>query len=79
MKPQLKKSLHPICYFVHRWLKGKNLQCFWRETYDMVEVQRQHFFVWEHGEESLQNFINKLNSFHPTIKVSVECPKETII
>ena len=45
----------------------------------MVEVQRRHFFVWEHGEESLQNFINKLNSFHPTIKVSVECPKETII
>ena len=26
------------------------------------------FFIWEHGEESLQEFINEINSFHPTIK-----------
>ena len=23
-------------------------------------------FIWEHGEESLEKFLNKLNSFHPS-------------
>ena len=36
------------------------------------------FFIWEHGEESLEKFINKLNSFYPTIKFTVEYSKETI-
>ena len=36
------------------------------------------FFIWEHGEESLEKFLNKLNSFHPTIKFTVEYSKETI-
>ena len=36
------------------------------------------FFIWEHGEESLEKFINKLNSFHPTIKFTAEYSKETI-
>ena len=36
------------------------------------------FFIWEHGEESLENFLNKLNSFHPTIKFTAEYSKETI-
>ena len=35
----------------------------------MVEVHRRHFFIWEHGEESLEKFLHKLNSFHPTIKL----------
>ena len=48
------------------------------ETYDMVEVHRQHFFIWEHGEESLEKFLNKLNSFHPTIKFTAEYSKEAI-
>ena len=26
------------------------------------------FFIWEHEEESLEKFLNKINSFHPTIK-----------
>ena len=30
------------------------------------------FFIWEHGEESLEKFLNKLNSFHPTIKFTAE-------
>ena len=30
------------------------------------------FFIWEHGEVSLEKFLNKLNSFHPTIKFTAE-------
>ena len=26
------------------------------------------FFIWEYGDESLEKFLNKLNSFHPKIK-----------
>ena len=36
------------------------------------------FFIWEYGEESMEKFINKLNSFHPTIKFTAEYSKETI-
>ena len=36
------------------------------------------FFIWEHGEEFLEEFLNKLNSFHPTIKFTAEYSKETI-
>ena len=37
----------------------------------MVEVHRRHIFY-------LENFLNKLNSFHPTIKFTAEDSKETI-
>ena len=36
------------------------------------------FFIWEHGEESLEKFLNKLNTFHPTIKFTAEYSKEAI-
>ena len=36
------------------------------------------FFVWEHGEESLETFLSKLNTFHPTIKFTAEYSKEAI-
>ena len=26
------------------------------------------FFIWEHGEENLRNFVQTLNEIHPTIK-----------
>ena len=44
----------------------------------MVEVHRRHFFIWKHGEESLEKFLSKLNTFHPTIKFTAEYSKETI-
>ena len=37
-----------------------------------------YFFIWEHGEESLKEFINEFNSFHPTIKFTTELSKEKI-
>ena len=36
------------------------------------------FFIWEHGEESMEKFLNKLSSFHPTIKFTAEYSEETI-
>ena len=36
------------------------------------------FFIWKHGEESLEKFLNKLNSFHLKIKVTAEYSRETI-
>ena len=36
------------------------------------------FFIWGHGEESLEKFLSKLNTFHPTIKLTAEYSKEAI-
>ena len=30
------------------------------------------FMIWEHGEEELQNFLETLNCYHPTIKFTAE-------
>ena len=35
-------------------------------------------FIWEHGEESLEKSLNKINGFHPTIKFTAGYSKETI-
>ena len=34
--------------------------------------------MWEHGEELLKEFINKINSFHPTIKFTADWSKEKV-
>ena len=31
-----------------------------------------YFYIWEYGEDSLTQFIQILNVFHPTIKFTVE-------
>ena len=36
------------------------------------------FFNWELGEESLEKFINKLNTFHQTTKFTAEYSKKAI-
>ena len=36
------------------------------------------FFIWEHGEESLREFLKELNKFHPTIKFTAEWSKERV-
>ena len=36
------------------------------------------FFIWEHGEESLRDFIDQVNLFHPTIKFTAEYSKEEV-
>ena len=36
------------------------------------------FMIWEHGEESLQEFLSYLNSAHPTIKFTAEYSEKSI-
>ena len=36
------------------------------------------FFIWEHGEKSMEEFLNELNRFPPIIKLTAEYLKETI-
>ena len=36
------------------------------------------FLIWEHGQEELQNFVEHLNSCHPTIKFTVEQSTEKV-
>ena len=44
----------------------------------MVEIYRRHFFIWEHREEKLRNFVETLNEFHPTIKFTAERSQKSI-
>ena len=36
------------------------------------------FFIWEHGEEKLRNFVEILNEIHPTIKFTAEWSQKSI-
>ena len=36
------------------------------------------FFLWEHGENKLKSFIDKINKVHPTIKFTAEWSKTSI-
>ena len=37
-----------------------------------------YFSIWEHGEESLKVFIEQVNMFHSTIKITAEYSQEKI-
>ena len=39
-------------------------------------LNKVKIFIWKHGEESLKEFINEINSFHPTIKFTANWSKE---
>ena len=43
-----------------------------------MEVTDDIFFIWEHGEESLKEFINEIKSFHPAIKFTADWSKEKV-
>ena len=43
----------------------------WRYTDDI-------FFIWEHGENKLKSFLDKINKVHPTIKFTDEWSKTFI-
>ena len=36
------------------------------------------FFLWEHGENKLKSFLDKINEVHPTIKFTAEWSKTSI-
>ena len=52
--------------------KVKNKPNIWWRYIDDI------FFILEHGEESLKEFINEINSFHPTIRFTADCSKEKV-
>ena len=65
---------HTIIFIVdleERILEDIELQprIWWRYIDDI-------FFIWEHGEDSLKQFIETLNAYHPTIKLTAEWSKE---
>ena len=36
------------------------------------------FFLWEHGDNKLKSFIDKINQVHPTIKFTTEWSKTSL-
>ena len=59
--------------FEEKALNGADLKPWlrWRYIDDV-------FLVWEHGEDSLLDFINYLNSLHPTLKFTYKYSRECI-
>ena len=43
----------------------------WRYIHDIV-------FLWEHGENKLKSFLDKINEVHPTVKFTAEWSKTSI-
>ena len=43
-----------------------------------MEVHRDIFFLWEHGEEKIKEFIEYLNEKYPTIKLKAEWSQTSI-
>ena len=56
----------------------EKILCAFEDKPGMVEVHRWHFFYLGTWRRNLEKFLNKLNSFDPTIKFTAECSKETI-
>lgn len=42
----------------------------------MYEQMNNAFVVWEHGTQKLNNFLNHINSIHPSIKFNIEVEAE---
>ena len=49
----------------------KKTSIWWRYTDDI-------FFIWKHDKESFKEFINEINSFHPTIEFIADWSKEKV-
>ena len=49
---------------------NKKLNVWWRYI--------DNIFIWEHDKGSLKEFINEINSFHPTIKFTADWSKEKV-
>ena len=60
-------------YFEERFLDSCELKpwVWWRFLDDV-------FMIWLHGEEELNNFLSKLNSFHENIKFTWEISRQEI-
>ena len=59
-------------------LKEKLEETFEKKTMSWWRYIDDTFFIWEHGEKSLREFIDHVNLFHPTIKHTAEYSKEEV-
>ena len=59
-------------------LEGKSLEKVDNKPYLWWRYRDDIFFIWEHGEEKLRNFLETLNEFHPTIKFTAEWSQKSI-
>ena len=55
-------------HFVYGIIGGKNYSDSYNKLYLWWRYIDDIFFIWEHGEEKLRNFVQTLNEIHPTIK-----------
>ena len=59
-------------------LEEKSLEKVDNKPYLWWRYRDDIFFIWEHGEEKLRNFLETLNEFHPTIKFTAEWSQKSI-
>ena len=59
-------------------LEEKLLEIFEKKAMIWWKYLDDIFFIWEHSEESLRDFIIQVNLFHPTIKFTAEYSKEEV-
>ena len=52
--------------------KVDNKPCLWWRYVDDT------FFIWEHGEEKLRNFVETFNEIHPTINFTVKWSQKSM-
>ena len=67
---QLKQSLHMLLFMDD--LEEQIISAFEEKPMIWWRYIDNIFFIWEHGEESLEKFLSKLNSIHPTITFTAE-------
>ena len=59
-------------------LEGKILEKIDNKPYLWWRYIDDTFFIWEHEEEKLRNFVETLNEFHPTVKFAAEWSQKSI-
>ena len=73
-KPSLRLLIVFFIWLMSRkncWKFLKKKMTWWRYIDDI-------FFIWEHGEESLRDFTDHVNFFHPTITFTAQYSKEKV-
>ena len=79
MKKLSKKNVEPL---LERRLRVLMLFLLWailrKKCWKLLRKSNDIFFILEHGQESLNVFIDQVNMFHPTIKFMAEHSKEEV-
>ena len=59
-------------------VEEKLLEIFEKKTMTWWRYIDDIFVIWEHGEESLRDFTDHVNFFHPTITFTAQYSKEKV-